>query len=431
MPHGPLHGIRVLEVSQIVAGPVCGMLLADLGADVVKLEGPEGDGARRLGMFMPNESKPFHALNRGKRSLVLNLRDPRAQQIAHAILPAYDVFIINARPGVSARLRLDYETLRGLRPDLIYMENTGYGARGPNAQRSGSDVVAQAYSGLMAGDEKINADGAPELITASAVADIASAIAGAMAVNAALFHRERTGEGQKVETSLLATGLAMQANYVARVPVVDALIRDRQVERMNAVRARGGSYRELQEARGGTMAQLGAAFRLYYGGYDVRDGAIILGALTPANREQIRTVLGITHDPTADPEFNALDATNDAKVAAARERVKAVMKTRTMAEWMEALDAVGAPAAPVHFPEEVLDDPQVAAMDYAIEVEHALTGPERHMGALVQMSATPTGSDKASPPRDADTDAILAAHGYDAATIAAWRAEGVIGVPGA
>lgn len=215
---GPLAGIRVLEVSQIIAGPFCGQTLADLGANVVKIEPPTGEAGRLFGAFMPGESKSFHSLNRGKRSLVLNLQDPAAQAVVHRIIPEYDVFMINARPGVPARLGVDYDTLKQFRPDLIWVENTGYGTTGPSAARAGSDIVAQAYSGLMAGDGKVDEYGAPVLVTATAPADYTAALAGAMGVCAALYHRERTGEGQTVSTMLLAAGLALQGSLVARLP---------------------------------------------------------------------------------------------------------------------------------------------------------------------------------------------------------------------
>ena len=223
---GPLAGVKVFEVSQIVAGPYCGLNLADLGADVIKVEPPGGEGSRAQGAVVPGESKGFHALNRGKRSLVVDLQHPGGQALVHRIIPGFDVFTINARPGVPERLRVDYDTLREFRPDLIHLENSGFGNDGPSKTRSGSDAVAQAYSGLLAGDGKVDAFGAPEIISATAPADFQAGLAGTMAICAALFHRAMTGEGQAIETSLLMAGLAMQGFRVSQAPALDAFTTD-------------------------------------------------------------------------------------------------------------------------------------------------------------------------------------------------------------
>lgn len=326
---GPLHGIKVFEVSQIVAGPYCGLNLADLGADVIKVEPPAGEGLRQSGGFVPGESKGYHSLNRGKRSLVVNLRSPDAQELVHRIIAGFDVFVINARPGVPERLRVDYETLKQFREDLIYFENTGFGRGGPSEFRSGSDAVAQAYSGLLAGDGKVDEFGAPEIITATAPADFHAGLAGAMAISAALFHRERTGKGQLIETSLLRAGLAMQATRVGKLPALDAQTTDVALQRMRDVQAAGGSYREIVAARGNLFDAMGrAAARLFYGGYAVKDGGVILGALTPLNRDQMRRAIGIEDDPTADPEFDYSMSTS-APRASSRRRSRSPSSSRS------------------------------------------------------------------------------------------------------
>ncbi len=423
---GPLDGIKVLELAQIIAGPYCGTALADLGAEVIKLEPPGGEGARRIGQFAPGESKAFHALSRGKRGIVINLAAAAGREVAHELIPQFDVFVTNVRPGVDKRIGMDYETLSAIRPDLIYLHVTGFGSRGPSAERAGSDIVVQAYSGLMAGDMKVGADGAPEHITATAPADYVAALGGAMGVCAALWHRERTGEGQFLSTSLLAAGLTLQSSWVSRVPVSDAILVDPLREALSQMREAGASYAELNAARRDLPRQ-GKAFRLYYGGYPVRDGAIILGALTPQNRAQIRRALEISDDPTDDDDFNAIAPESDGIVARVREQIAAKLRSGTMREWMERLDAAGAPASPVNWPEEIGEDPQVEAMGIMREIEHPLTGPERHVGALVEMSATPTGTARSSPVLDGETDAVLSEFGFSAERIAELRASGAIG----
>ena len=424
---GPLSGVKVLEASQIVAGPVSGVSLSDFGADVVKLEPPGGEATRILGAFVPGESKAYHALNRGKRSLVIDLHQPEGQATVHRLIEGFDVFIVNSRPGVPQRLGIDYETLSSHRPDLIYMENTGYGSRGPSAARSGSDIIAQAYSGLMAGDGKVDQSGAPTLITSTAPADFTAGLAGAMGICAALYHRALTGEGQYLTTTLLGAALTLQNVFVSELPAVDAIIRDPMLERVNEVRQAGGSYQDILDARGDAFSIVGGAFRLYYGGYNVSDGAVIVGALTDANRAQVREVMGIENDPSEDPEFNALDPENQRAVEAVGEQIRAVMLTRTMDEWVAAFDAAGAPVSKVSLPEEMAQDPQVEEMGFLVDLEHDLTGPERMVGPILEMSGTPLVAERASPPLDAHTDEVLAEHGFTADEIAGLRSSKAIG----
>ena len=423
---GPLDGIKVLEVCQIIAGPYCGTALADLGADVVKLEPPYGEGARRIGQFAPNESKAFHSLSRGKRGIVIDLASPDGRAVVHRLIRDFDVFITNPRPGVTKRLAIDYDSLRRHRPDLIYLETTGFGVAGPSAERAGSDIVVQAYSGLLAGDMKVGPDGAPEHVTATAPADYVAALGGAMGVCAALYHRNLTGQGQFISTSLLAAGLTLQASWVSQVPVSDAILVEPLRETLAEMRAKGSSYAEMNAARRDLPRQ-GKAFRLYYCGYRVKDGAIILGALTPRNRDQIRRALGITDDPTDGDDFNAIAPQSDSVVVELKQRITNTLLSGTMDEWIARLDAEGAPASKVNWPEEIADDPQVEAMRLMRDIEHPLTGPERHVGPLVEMTATPTGAERSSPPLDADTDEILREHGFGDDEIAELRASGAIG----
>ena len=419
---GALEGVRVLELGTAIVGPYCAQNLADLGAEVVKIEPPGGDPVRQLAGFAPNESKLFHTLNRGKRSVVLDLRGEAGREAVRRLIPGFDVFVINTRPGVPQRLGIDYETLRGLREDLIYVEHTSYGTRGPDARRPGGDVVIQAYSGLMAAESKIDESGAPQRMSSTVLSDYAGGIAGAMGVCAALYRRERTGRGQYISAPLVAAAVSFLSYYVSRLPAVDAVTSDPMLERVRAVREAGGGYREVLDARGLQVLTQNAAGLLYTNGYSVRDGAIVLGAVSPENRDQIRAALGIEDDPTADPDFNALDPDNWPLIEAVRERIRSVMRERTMDEWMKALDAAGAPASRVNLPEEVADEPQLEALGLLLDLEHELTGPERMVGALVEMSESATGARRAAPPLGRDTVAVLAEAGFSAAEIEALTA---------
>ena len=424
---GPLDGIKVLELTQIIAGPYCGVALADLGAEVVKLESPDGDASRKIGQFAPGESKAFHGLNRGKRGLVIDLARAEGRAVAHRLIRWFDVFVTNVRPGVAERIGVDYETLRQFRADLIYFDVTGFGDRGPGAHRAGSDAMVQAYSGLVAGDLKIGPSGAPEQITATAPSDYIAALGGAMGVCAALYHRERTGEGQRISTTLLGAGLALQTPWAADVPVSDSILIDPLRRMMSEMQHAGASYAEMIEARRSRPNQ-GKAFRIYYSGYPVKDGAIILGALTPQNRDQIRAALGITDDPIDNEDFNAVGPEADAIATRVEEQIRSKLAGATVAEWMERLDAAGAPASPVNWLENMADDPQVVAMNLMPSIEHPLTGPERHVGPLIAMSTTETGADRSAPPLDAETDDILREHGFTQEQIAGLRQSGAIGI---
>jgi crotonobetainyl-CoA:carnitine CoA-transferase CaiB-like acyl-CoA transferase len=398
----------VLELTQVIAGPFAGVALADLGADVVKLEPPGGESTRQSGGFIPGESKGYHAFNRGKRSLVIDLGKPDGQALIHRIIPGFDVFFTNSRPGVPERLHIDYDTLRQYRPDLIYLHNTGFGQRGPNAARAGSDIVAQAFTGMMALDAKLDEFDAPVAISGVAPSDYLAAAGGAMAICAALFHRERTGQGQRIDTSLVQAGLAVQGASAARLPAFDSILAESSLADFWAAKQRGASYRERLEAKGSNLT---AAFRLYYGGFNAKDGAIILGCLTPANREQARRALGITDDPTADRNFNALDRGNDAVCAGMHARIRAILATKTVAEWIAILEEEGVPCSNVNFPEDVADEPQVIEMGYMLDLDHELTGPERMAGPLSHMSLTPTGAKRAAPPLGWHTAEVLREHG--------------------
>ncbi|MFN8557338.1 MAG: CoA transferase [Dehalococcoidia bacterium] len=374
--------------------------------------------------FPPPSAAQFQSLNRGKRSIVLNLHDARARGIVHRLLPSTDVVLVNYRADAARRMGIDYDTLRGLRPDLIYVQNTAFGVRGPRATQTGSDLMMAAYSGLIAHDGKMDEAGRP-LMWAIAYSDYATGLAMAMGICAALFHRALTGEGQHINTSLLRTALAMQCGFVMRDPFIDPTDRDPLMQRLNDLRAAGApfpnllsGYLERREAWG--------AFRLYYGGYKAKDGALVFGALTQANRDAIRRVLRITDDTIDHPDFDAAATDSAARVAAMRETIQETLLARTVADWLADFDAAGAPVAPVQFAEEMADDAQVAAIGVMVDVEHDLTGPQRIVGPLLEMSTTPPRVQGAAPPTGRHTDAILAELGYSAAEIDDLRATGAV-----
>ena len=425
MANGPLHGVRVLEFSQIVAVPFLGTILSDMGAEVVKVEPPGGDQHRSWGAIVPNEGKRFHSLNRGKRDLAINLQDPRGREVIHRLVPRFDIVAHNYRWGVADRLGVGYDTLRAINPRLIFLEVTGWGTTGPMRDLAGADPVVTAYSGVMAGDGKVGEDGQPLMVSCAPISDVSAGFSAAAGVLAALYHRERTGEGQRVETSLLRSALAIQPTVVMREPVSDAMVRDPMLDRVREVRARGGSFLEVLEAR-----QLqrfdSAALAGFIQSYQTSDGVLMLGAVTPKLREVVREVLGIADDPADQPGFDAADPASHVYGRERKAYIANVMRVRTTAEWMELLSAAGVPAAPAALPEEMVDDPQVQADGIMVELEHPLTGPQQVVGPIVNMSATPTSVSGPSPTLGADNDALLEEAGYSSDEVSDLRSAGVV-----
>jgi formyl-CoA transferase len=414
----------VLEFSQIVAGPVAGLNLADLGADVIKVEPPAGDPHRFVATTVPGDSKMYQGNNRGKRGLVIDLQDPRGVALVHRLMPTVDAVIINYRPGVAGRIGIDYETLKQLRPDLIYAQISGFGETGASATRAGSDIVAQAYSGLMAMDGKTDESGTPTLVGIP-ISDYAAGLALAMAVCAALHHRDRTGEGQYISTSLLRVGLHLQNRFVMREPVSDATMRDPMILRLDEARQRGDSFSDLLKVRN-PRALIASPATLYYRAYRAKDGFVVLGALTPLNRHGIRRVLGIEGERSDEPGFDAQAPESIAEMERWKLWIEDKMRAKPVEEWVTLLESAGVPAARVNFPEEMADDPLVNADGMIVEMEHAVTGPQRVVGPIVTMSATPTGSPRAAPALGEHTWEILREIALSEAEIANLADEGII-----
>jgi len=417
---GALEGVHVLDCSQIIAGPVCSSLLADMGADVVKVEPIEGEPWRLQSEFMPKESRPFINQNRGKRGIALDLKRPEAAPIREALIRWADVLVTNYRPGVPEALGVDYDSARAIRPDIIYCANTAFGTRGPDAHRRGYDIVAQAMSGLVTSNGVIE-NGIPRIVQ-FAPADALTGAYMAWAVSAALYHREKTGEGQAIDTSLLLSALNLQAGF-KEIVAMDEEPRELKRSNLAAARARGDSIAEIYAERRAAMPEL--LGNIYYRIYQTKDGNIAVGCLGPGPRARFRRALGV-HDRRYDPDFDpAKESVAEVGQALVAE-VEQKMRERTTAEWLAHFDANDVAAGPLRFVDELWDDPQVQANGYIAEYEHTLLGPMRGGAPVVSMSATPTRVQRASPALGEHNDEVLGQLGFPPEQIAQWREGGVI-----
>lgn len=420
---GVLEGIRVLEFTQIIAGPFGAQHLADMGAEVIKVEPPEGEPWRLFSQFMPGESKTFQSLNRGKKSLVLKLQEPEAQEIVHRLIPTIDVVICNYRPDVPAKLGIDYERLKAIKPSLIYVDNTAWGRRGPWAHRPGYDIIAQAVSGLMGSEGKLTETGAPGVITSTAIADYTTGVAIAWGVCAALYHREKTGEGQLIETNLLRTALGVQGTAAMDLPLADDL-KYRKMDRVRELRGQKAPWAEILAAY--QSAQIARVGNIYYRTYSTKDGAIAIGALSPTLWAKVRSAIPTDFLGMADPNYNPADPEYLKFCQDAVAQVEAQIAEKATDEWLERFEKAGVPVGPVNFVEEAVEDPQVLENGMIVELDHPLSGPQKQVAPMIVMSATPLAIQGPSPVLGADSETYVAQAGYSAEEIARLREGGVI-----
>jgi crotonobetainyl-CoA:carnitine CoA-transferase CaiB-like acyl-CoA transferase len=388
MAHGPLAGVKVIELSHIMAGPACGMMLADLGADVIKVEKfPDGDDSRRMvPPKVDSESAAFMILNRNKRGTAINLKSEAGRSLLRRMLGTADVLIENFRPGTMERLGIGYESLREANPRLIYCQLTGFGATGPYADRAGFDLIAQGMSGIMSLTGE--GPGRPPVKVGVPLTDMTAGVLGVVAILAAYAHRLKTGQGQKVETSLLEAGILHTAWQSA-----------------------------IFFATGRSPGPLGSAHPLSapYQAVQTADGWINIGAANQANWLRLVEVIG---EPRLadDPRFKD-NAARMQNVVSLVERLTARFRERPTGEWLPLLKAAGVPAGPVLTIEQMVEDPQVRARDMVVEVQHKRVGRTRTLGTPVKFSATPTRVSRAAPVLGEHTREILAEYGLAPAEI--------------
>lgn len=384
---GPLAGMRVLELTQIMSGPTCGQLLADMGADVIKVEKlPGGDDARGYRDPQVNGvSGPFMMMNRNKRGIAIDLKHPDGKAILLRMAQDSDVLVENFRGGTLDKLGLGYEVLKTHNPGLIYCAISGYGRTGPYADKGGFDLIAQGFAGLMS---ITGEPGRPPAKTGNAVSDMNAGILGALGIVTAYVHKLKTGEGQIVDTSL--SDAALQQLYW---------------------------HAAIFFATGQSSTPTGSAHVLTapYQAFEASDGWINVGGANQANWERIAEVLGHP-EWRADPRF----ASNRDRMAHLDELVtlmNAVLRTRTRAHWQAAFDAAGVPAGPVHTVGEALTHPQTLARGMVVELDHPQAGTTRALGCPIHFSATPAQITRPAPLLGQHTRELMKEFGYDDAQV--------------
>lgn len=393
---GPLAGMRVIDLSQIMAGPTCSSLLADMGADVIKVEKlPGGDDSRAYREPRVNGvSAPFMIMNRNKRGMALNLKLPEGRAILLRMLEDADVLLENFRGGTLEKLGLGYEVLSGANPGLIYCAISGYGRSGPYAEKGGFDLIAQGFSGLMSVTGEA---GGPPVKNGNAVSDMNAGLLAALGITAAYVHQQKTGQGQIVDTSLMDAALQQTAWHAAVF------------------------FATRQSPGPSGSAHLLAA---PYQAFQASDGWINIGGANQTNWERIAEVLG--HPEWREDPRYATNTVRMANLDSLTAEMNAVLRTRCRADWLAALDDAGVPAGPVHSIGEALTHPQTLARGMVVDLVHPQAGPTKAIGCPIHFSRTPTRINRPAPMLGEHTRELLREYRYSDAEIDAFVAQGAV-----
>jgi crotonobetainyl-CoA:carnitine CoA-transferase CaiB-like acyl-CoA transferase len=394
---GPLVGLKVIELAHVMAGPVCGLMLADMGAEVIKVEKvPGGDDSRRsLPPDVGGEAAAFLMVNRNKRGIAVDLKTAGGKKVLRRLLASADVLVENYRAGTMERLGLGYDTLSRDNPGLIYCEISGFGRSGPYAARGGFDLIAQGMSGLMSITGE--GPGRPPVKIGAPVTDITAGILGAMGVLAAVVERHKTGRGQRVDTSLFEAGIIHTYWQSA-----------------------------IAFATGVSPGPMGSAHPLNapYQAFETADGWITVGAANQGNWRRLLEVLEapeLSEDPRFIEPQGRMDHLGELEAA-----LNVLFRKRSSADWLARFEAAGLPAGPVQSILEMQADPQALARQMVVETEHSTLGPVKTLGLPVKFSETPGEVASAAPVYGEHTRAVLAEHGFSDAEIDALIAEGAV-----
>ena len=389
-----LDGLRVLDLTQVMAGPYCAMLLCDMGADVIKVEAPAGDSTRRMPGGVGKDSPSFNAVNRGKRGIVVDLKTAAGPAILRRLVATVDVLVENYRPGVLSRWGLDYETLAAKHPGLVYASISGYGSTGPSSGKGGFALVAQGGSGLMSVTGEPG--GAPVKVGVP-ITDLGAGLFAVMGILGAVIAKQRTGEGQFVDTSLVDAGVALSVWEATQF----------------------FSGRGVPEA-------LGSAHRMNapYQAIRCADGYITLGAANDRIFGRLCDVLGHP-EWRADPDFR-----DDAHRLEQRARLIAGIEALTVSKprdhWLRVFEAKDIPCGPINDYAEVMRDAHVRARGLVVDTDHPTLGRIETLGSAVKLSKTPLTPGRPAPMLGQHTDEVLLEVGFEASEVEAFRQDGVV-----
>lgn len=393
---GPLAGLKVLDASQIMAGPYCTMVLSDLGAEVIKIEKTKGgDDSRQMGPYVNGESTCFFQINRNKKSVALNLKSQEGKEIFYKLAKEADVVVENYRPGVTKSLEIDYGTIKKINPGIIYCSISGYGQTGPYSHKGGFDLVAQGMTGLMS---MTGEKGKRPMKSGIAVYDIGAGITAVYSILAAYIHKMKTGNGQLVDISLAEIGLPWftweAAAYFAN-----------------------GTIPEPSGWRHRVSAP--------YQAVKTKDGYIMLGCANQRTWERFAIEVAGKPEWVSDPRYKTNELRNQ-NVESLERDIEEVLTKKPKAYWLKACEEAGVPAGPINNFAEALEDPHYQARDMIQEVDHPKIGKMKMIGIPTKFSETPGQIKTPAPLFGQHTKEVLEELGYEQETINELNKNGII-----
>ena len=391
----PLEGVKVLDLTNVMAGPYCSMVLGDMGAQVVKIESSEGDTSRRFEPQVNGESYCFAVLNRNKQSVALDMKDPRGKEVVLKLAAQADIVLENFRPGVVRKLGLDYESLKARNPAIIYASMSGFGQTGPYGKKGGFDIIAQGMSGIMM---MTGYPGGRPAKVGIAMNDIACGVTALYGILGAYIGRLRGGSGQYLETSLLEAGLAWS------------------IWEFGAFFGGG----EIPTATG-TRHRRSAPYQAYRSS----DGYVTVGAGSEKLWKNFSTLVCGKPEWLADPRFTTLSARLKNLDELERE-IESVLGTQPTAHWVEKLDAAGVPGGPVYGYEQIMNDPHIKARRMVVDIEHPKIGPMKTLGLPIKSTGELAAIRMAAPWLGQHSAQVLRGLGYGQAEIDALFKDGVV-----